>query len=51
MRTRNIFFLIIAGLIVSVGVAFGIVVVAILGEFDYSNTYDPSVLSSLENVR
>lgn len=50
MRTRNIFFLIIAGLIVSVGVAFGIVV-AILGEFDYSNTYDPSVLSSLENVR
>ena len=52
MRRRNIFFLIIADLIVSGGAAFGIVVVATWGEFEYSNAffYDPSFPSSLENV-
>jgi len=52
MRKRNIILLIIAGLIVSGGVAFGIVVIATWGEYKYSNTfyYDPSAPSPLENV-
>ncbi len=52
MIRRNIVFLIIAGLLVSGGVAFGIVVVATWGEFAYSNNYyyDPGVPSSWEKV-
>jgi hypothetical protein len=52
MRKRNIVFLIVAGLLVSGGVAFGIVVVATWGEYAYSNNYyyDPGVSSSWENV-
>ena len=52
MKKKNIIILIIAGLIVSGGVAFGIVVVATWGEYAYSNDYyyDPGVPSSWEKV-
>ena len=52
MNRKSIILLIIAGLLVSGGVVFGVVVVATWGEYNYSNTYyyDPGVPSSWEKV-
>ena len=52
MNKKNIVLLIIAGLLVSGGVVFGVVVVATWGEHNYSNTYyyDAGVSSSWEKV-
>ena len=52
MRSRNIVFLIIAGILVSSGVGFGIVMFVNWGEYAYSNDYlyDPGIPSSLEKV-
>ncbi|MFX1455279.1 MAG: hypothetical protein ACFFDB_07865 [Promethearchaeota archaeon] len=52
MRRRNIILLIVAGLLVSGGVAFGIVVVATWGSYSFSNSYyyDPGIPASWEKV-
>ncbi|MHA2282416.1 MAG: hypothetical protein ACXAC5_16355 [Promethearchaeota archaeon] len=52
MKKKNIIILIIAGFVVSGGVAFGVVVFATWGEFAYSNnySYDPGIPSSWEKV-
>ena len=52
MRSRNIVFLIIAGILVSGGVAFGLIMFINWGEYSYSNDYyyDPGIPSSMEQV-
>jgi len=52
MGKKRLIILIIAGIILSGGVIFGVVIFATWGEYKYSNTYyyDPGIPSSLEKV-